>query len=214
MIISKFRRVFFYIFLFKSHKVDTVAKTEIISWESFQDKEIWLLFKKGNRDVFAYIYHKHIHDLYNYGMKIRAEATVVEDCIQELFVELWEQRINLSITNNIKLYLYKALRIKLYRLHRRQISREKRDFDYCHSEEIQIIKPYEDLLIDEQVSAEKKTKLHKALGNLPPRQKEALTLLYFEKYSYEQAADIMAMNLRSVYTLAWKALSALRKAIK
>ncbi len=53
--------------------------------------------------------------------------------------------------------------------------------------------------------------LHKALAELPPRQKEILHLLYSEELSYENIAELMAINVASVYTLAWKALAALKR---
>ena len=46
---------------------------------------------------------------------------------------------------------------------------------------------------------------------IPARQREVIHLLFFEGQSYEEIADIMGIHVQSVYTLAWKALTALKK---
>ncbi|CAN5570536.1 sigma-70 family RNA polymerase sigma factor [soil metagenome] len=178
---------------------------------SIDEKDIWLNFINGDRKSFADLYDAHIVHLYNYGMKIEPNSEFIEDCIQELFVELWEQRKNLSFTDNVKYYLLKALRFKIYRQLNSAIKR-KRNFSKNYKPfHIDIDLPYEDLLINEQINAEKKIKLHKALKKLSARQREVLNLIFFEKYTYENISVLMSMSIRSVYTLAWKALSSLKK---
>lgn len=178
-----------------------------------KDCEIWSAFLKGDRAAFAHIYRNNIKKLYNYGMKISENSGLVEEAIQDLFVELWEGRERLSNTDNINFYLIKALRYKIIRL----AEKEKRRSMQLHSLESSYIQekemPFEENLIQEQLSEERKVKLFAALEKLPARQKEVLHLLFFEKYSYEEVSKIMDMNLRSVYTLAWKAISSLKKII-
>ncbi|MFD2933788.1 sigma factor [Spirosoma flavum] len=38
------------------------------------------------------------------------DEAVVEDCIQELFLQLWQNRSNINETDSVKHYLLKALR--------------------------------------------------------------------------------------------------------
>jgi len=56
-------------------------------------------------------------------------------------------------------------------------------------------------------------KLSTAMDKLPIRQKEVITCLFFEKFTYEDTSKVMELNLRSVYTLAWKAISSLKKSL-
>jgi len=45
------------------------------------------------------------------------------------------------------------------------------------------------------------------------RQKQVIHLLFFEQIAYEEVSKLMGINLRSVYTLAWKAIANLKKHI-
>jgi DNA-directed RNA polymerase specialized sigma24 family protein len=51
------------------------------------------------------------------------------------------------------------------------------------------------------------------MDKLPIRQKDVITCLFFEKFTYEDTSKVMELNLRSVYTLAWKAISSLKKSL-
>ncbi len=56
-------------------------------------------------------------------------------------------------------------------------------------------------------------KLSEAIGKLPVRQKETLYHIYYENLTYEQAASIMNVNVKTVYNLAWRGVETLRKSL-
>jgi RNA polymerase sigma factor (sigma-70 family) len=178
-------------------------------WQSIPDEGIWKAFKRGEKEALEHIYRRHINDLYNYGMKIKGHDCLVKDCIQELFVELWKSRNQISFTDNIKFYLLKALKLKInHRLKKESI------YLYNHLKEstsVEVALSYESLLIQSQFQEEQIYKLNEVINRLPERQREIIHLLFFEGLSYEQVSEIMAINVRSVYTLAWKSLATLRR---
>ena len=65
------------------------TKSECKPWEAVPDAEIWDSFKSGSSEALEHIYRTYAKDLFNFGMKIKANSSLVEDAIQELFVELW-----------------------------------------------------------------------------------------------------------------------------
>ncbi|MEK6479336.1 sigma-70 family RNA polymerase sigma factor [Catalinimonas sp. 4WD22] len=180
-------------------------------WWSTDDELIWEAFNNGDKEALEYIYRHFINDLYHYGMKIKGHPYLVKDCIQELFVDLWKSRAQLSSTNNIKFYLLKALKFKINH-------RLKKEFTYHFHDlgealTVEMVLPHESLLIQNQLQEEQQVKLKQAIKKLPDRQKEIIHLLFYEGLCYEKVSEIMAINVRSVYTLAWKALSSLRKTL-
>lgn len=189
-----------------SHSADTPFGAFI----HLSDKDLWATFLKGDKPAFAFIYEKFADALFSYGMKIKPNRSLVKDCIHDLFVDLWNYRASLSATDNIKFYLFRSLRRKI----RYCIDRERTLYDEYplhEHEELDVSLPFEHSLILKQNEEEKKRKIAKVLSRLPARQQEVLKLIFFDQFSYEEVSEIMAINVRSVYTLAWKALSALRK---
>ena len=74
------------------------------------DAIVWDTFRSGNRKAFDYIFHRHIRLLYTYGSRISVDQGLVEDCIQDLFIDLWNKRESLGNTDNVKFYLLTSLR--------------------------------------------------------------------------------------------------------
>lgn len=173
------------------------------------DKGLWDAFRQGSKFAFEQIYRTNIQELYSYGMKIHHNSSLVKDVIQTLFVELWQSRTNLSATSNIKYYLFKAIRIKIYRVLKSESHHRQKEKKNNFSDKIEA--SYESQLIEAEFQQECRRKLYKALKELPHRQKEVIHLLFTEELSYEQIAELMAINVASVYTLAWKALSSLKQ---
>jgi RNA polymerase sigma-70 factor (ECF subfamily) len=51
------------------------------------DPELWNAFRQGDEQAFAQIYRNYVKVLYRYGLKITPDTSLIEDCIQDLFVE-------------------------------------------------------------------------------------------------------------------------------
>lgn len=175
-----------------------------------EDTDLWNAFRSGDREAFELMYEIHVDALYSYGFSFTRDDYLVKECIQDLFVDIWIKRANLGETNNIRFYLFRSLRRKLsknVRIRERWMSDpDSKKIDYILSG--QALKKFFDPVNKE----EPEKRLHLELDELPPRQREALYHLYFEKFSYEETASIMHVNIKTVYNLAWRAIEQLRKA--
>jgi RNA polymerase sigma factor (sigma-70 family) len=175
-------------------------------------EELWLGLKSGDKQAFEQLYRKYIKVLFKLGVSITGDADFVQDCIQELFIDLWKYRENIKPTDNVKLYLFRSLSNK--------INKEKKKALKWNERQLQAVagNPYrlesvETTIVNVQREEVLQKKLANSLKELPIRQSEVIQYLFFENLSYEESAKLMGINLRSVYTLAWKALSALKKSI-
>ncbi|HLU90620.1 MAG TPA: sigma-70 family RNA polymerase sigma factor [Cyclobacteriaceae bacterium] len=174
-----------------------------------EEEEVWREFKKGSKLAYSRIYRRYVNVLYNYGFKFIRDKSLVEDCIQDLFVELWESKARLSDTCSIKFYLMKALRIKIFRALKKQGPSGK--IDPLLSYDFHITSSYEDELVRLQLHQEQNEKIKHAFSKLPVRQKEAVFLRYFDSLSFEEVAGVMAINPQSVHNLIHKAIKTLRE---
>jgi len=180
------------------------------NFNSFPDFELWDLFRSGNRKAFEHIYHREVQELYNYGTSICSSRDLIKDTIQDLFLEIWHRKEYLSQTNNIRFYLLKALKFKLIHNLKKAY---KEDNYQSNPAEPEYEFSTEQIMIESQIRKEKVQQLLSSYSKLPDRQKEVLNLLYFENHSYDEISELMNINVSSVYTLAWKAISALKNSL-
>ncbi|MPR32501.1 RNA polymerase sigma factor [Salmonirosea aquatica] len=174
------------------------------------NSDLWDAFRRGDRDALDRIYQEQIRSLYGYGFKLVKDKDLVEDCIQDIFVELWEKRERLGPTDCIRFYLFKVLRRTLYR-RKSQEQRQPRhlfSLENAWSEE-----SFEFRLILEQTTSRVNRSLQKALDLLSSRQREVIFLRFYDELSFEEIAETMEIDVKSVYKLTYKALDSLKKKI-
>lgn len=180
------------------------------SRDDAHDAVLWEQIKSGDRSGMEGLYIKYTQQLFKLGMSIKNDRSFIKDCIHEVFISVWGYRNSLKDTDNVKLYLFKCLSNKIHK----EINKDKRRYsqesidEYEASNAVNI--PVADIYPN-QIDEKKRLVLIRALEKLSARQKEVIQLLFFENQTYEEVSEIMGINVQSVYTLAWKAISNLRK---
>lgn len=181
-------------------------------WHNKETEELlWSKLIAGDRKGLEGIYLRFSKVLFKYGLVIVPNQTFIQDCIQEIFIDLWNYHKGLKHTQNIKAYLFKTLSNKIFK----ELKKEKKEF-VLFDESIKssaYMASIESEIIDVQRNEDLKKKIATAINSLPARQKEILLYLFFENLSYQDVSDIMGINLKSAYTLAWKAISNIKKAL-
>jgi len=175
---------------------------------------LWRKFKNGDRDAFAQLYQRHIIPLIAYGGKLCPDHDQLKDQIQELFVELWHSRQNLSDTDSVRFYLLKALRYKLIRVEK---DRHNRLFvEEVEEDNPNILPeaPVEAMIIEKEMYESYRAQLKDALRHLTSRQQEIIQLRFYQGLTHVQIAGLMDMNYQSVSNLLHKALARLKDQMK
>ncbi|KAA0991229.1 RNA polymerase sigma factor [Dyadobacter aurulentus] len=153
----------------------------------------WQQFCAGDRNAFAEITELNYISLYHYGTRFTADRDMIKDCLQDLFLAVWEKRESLTGIAAIRPYLFQSLRNNLVRRSRRQSVFS----EISGYEPFDEISPESDWIINEtdQLTS---TRLRQAIESLPKRQKEALYLKYYENLSYEEIAVVMGLQRQAV----------------
>ena len=60
---------------------------------------LWNNFRSGNKEAFAQLYELFAADLYRYGYNLVRNKQLVEDCLHELFLHLYNQHLLRQKTN-------------------------------------------------------------------------------------------------------------------
>ena len=182
----------------------TKAKNQV----DLTDKEVWELFRSGSNSAFEFIYKEYFDKLYNYGCQFTQDHSLVEDTIQELFLELNRRKEYLSATDKILPYLYGAFRRKIVRNRNNQNRFEKLDVGDTFPLEVSI----EAMKIMEEEADSKKEKLANAITKLQEKDREMIFLFYYENLSYDEIREIHNFeNIKSARNRLYKALIALRR---
>jgi RNA polymerase sigma factor (sigma-70 family) len=173
------------------------------------DSLLWSELKAGDEKAFSILFEKYYALLVRYGNSFSPHYEKVQDCVQDVFVDVWLYKNSLNDSANVKAYLLSSVRKRIARLRERDrifnktTSMDGIEFLFDFSIEHQLI-------IDES-TADKVAELNKLINLLPSRQKEALYLRYHQGIGVEEIAEILKVNYQSANNLLYRALLNLRR---
>ena len=170
--------------------------------------DVWGRFVSGEHSCFEEIFRKYYRTMYAYGLKMCHRPNLVEDCIQDLFQNIWERRFDLDHIYSARVYLFVSLRRKI--LNRLRL----RNRDQVHNDDILQKQRFtfgiEEIIIRDESEKQQKEALHSALNRLSKRQREVIYLYFYNGMSYREIEHILSINRQSVYNLVHRAIVSLR----
>ncbi len=176
-----------------------------------QHTALWNQFRNGDRQAYARIYELFAADLYRYGFNLVRDKQLVEDSLHELFLHLHHHKGTIGSTDNIRFYLFRALRNNMLR----SLQKAKKynlGEDLFENSEF-AVQSFETEVIEEQTLNLQKKMVMSELDKLPKRQKEIIYLVYLKGLTYQEAAEVMEISIKSVYNTVNVALGSLRNYI-
>lgn len=175
--------------------------------EFHSDETIWYFFKKGEANGFSLLFKKYYPQLHVYGLKLSNNQELTEDCLQNFFIQLFEDREKQNSINNLKAYLFVSFK-------RRLIKQLQKNQNNVPISEAQLFKSNftfsaEEISIHQEIQFLCTTTLTNLINQLSPRQKEVVYLKYYSNMSSSDIAEVMDMNYQSVLNVLQKALTKL-----
>lgn len=160
----------------------------------------------GDIDAYAGLYKEYYKRFYNYGRKFTTNIHLIEDSIQEVFLDLWNRREKLSHVDSPNYYLYSSFRyvlIKKIRQHDKMVFSESAEEAFEFSSE--------HVIVSNELNEELQIKLQKAIKTLTGRQLEAIFLMYYEGLSYKEVAAILNISVKATYKIMARSILALKE---
>ena len=170
----------------------------------------WLQrLQQNDEQALAAIMKKYYTALYNYGARFTSDDALIKDCIQEVFISLWQRRENAASILSPRYYLLRAVKNKVLKsLHQHTI--KTGSFEpgeaYDFLQELSV----ETLIIDKQLSEEQSMVLRKTMSQLSKRQHELIYLKFYQHLDHAQIAGLMNLSRQSVYNLLHETIQKLR----
>lgn len=173
---------------------------------------LWKRYLSGEGDALESILRNHYNLLVQYGKKFTDDTDLVKDCIQALFLSLWQNRVTIHETSSVPNYLLKSLRNRL----QRELSKNKNvisiddkfmEFKQNYRSELS---PEAKLILEEQTYLlAEKVKL--GIESLSRRQQEIIYLRFYLNATSEEISEIMGISRQSVYNLLNESIGNLKK---
>ncbi len=161
----------------------------------------------GDEAAFDSLYREFHPALCAFANSIVRNRTAAEDVVQDVFVNLWTKRGELSTPTTPRAYLYSAVRNRSLN-HLRSISTGDAwaESEKAEAASTQAVDSAQTILEQRDV----KDQIEHALRRLSPRALVAAKLRWYEQMSYAEIAEAMGISEKSVENQLSRALKALR----
>lgn len=183
-------------------------KTTIIQPE----KVIWHLFIGGDLNAFSTLFREYYPLLHNYGYKISANLDLTEDCLQDFFIYLFENRKKLGEVHNIKAYVFVAFRRAIFK----SLKRERRFTDLEGA--LETLSKFEfspeEIAMEQELVSARSEVLVQVLNGLSKREREVVYLKYYSDLKTKEISEVMGISYQSVLNTLQKAFSKLRDSVE
>ncbi len=173
-----------------------------------ESKIKWRQFISGDNDSYCWLYTKYVQILYQYGFRFTSNPEIIKDCIQEVFTLLYKNREHLIIPDNIKVYLFVAIKNCILRVLYKESVYERNTVEQIPF----LLEPtVEDQFIDNEQYSNQQKRIKEILSILTPRQKEIIYYRFIQEMSMEEICLLMDMNYQSAQNLIQRSLKKIRQ---
>lgn len=178
----------------------------IKSFTRYTDQELLRLIRQRDEHAFTALYERYYLALCKKAFQRVPSRPLVEEMVQDVFVNLWVKAAGLDAAGNVKAYLYATLRNKVLHQMRMEYTRA-----LCLEKIIAEAKGERQATGLQAIYArETEEYFAKTIDSLPPQCRMAFMLSRFEELSYKEIAARMRVSVNTVEKHVGKALRILR----
>lgn len=164
----------------------------------------------GDERAFEQIFRAYATSLCDFAYSYVRSHEIAEEIVQDLFCWIWEQRFTLEMPHGMRPWLFTAVR------NRSLNALRDRRTEFSVHERVSLDAPSRPTapLPDADLSAnDLSDAAARAVATLPPRCREAFTLIRQQHLSYADAAHVMGLSSKTVEVHMTRAMAILRAAL-
>jgi RNA polymerase sigma factor (sigma-70 family) len=158
---------------------------------------LWKKMKAGDQQSFSVIFRFYYPKLYVYGLKLIPFQDLVRDQIQELFINIWQNREGLGDISNLKAYLLTSLRRRLFHSRLKRNDTESIE-NFSEKDQQSWFFETAEFFDSDLISSGVREQLIKNLNSLPANQREIIFLRFSNQLTYKEIADIVQIREQSI----------------
>lgn len=157
---------------------------------------------------FDQLYDRYVQILFSYGLQFTSDRELVKDCIQDVFVKIYETGTQLHHVDNMGAYLRIALKNKIINSQKKQ----KIHSNYINTIGFSDIDEFTaeqelECLEEEQHN---RNRIEMMMKILTPQQKKVVHYRYIEDLSLEEISIMLNINYQSAQNILQRAIKKIK----
>lgn len=169
------------------------------------DADLIVLMKKGNNQAYAAIYDRYKNVMYRHAYRKTGDREEAQDVLQDVFLNLWNKRDQVSEEENVSGYLYTAIRNRILNLFSHKKVRTRYEASLLHFTQTGSVVT-DHLIREKQFSA----LIEEEIAALPPKMREIFLLSRSKHLKNKEIAAHLDVSEHTVATQIKRALKILR----
>lgn len=172
-----------------------------------EDTSLLSAIKHGDERAFDMLFRKYYSMLCAYGHKF-VELEEAEECVQDAFLWLWENREVMVVQSSLSSYLFAIVHHRaLNRINQKEVKSRVENY-FC--EEMQSLIEDTNFYHIEELTL----RIQEAVAALPESYREAFVMHRFKDMTYKEIADLLGVSPKTVDYRIQQALKQLRVDLK
>lgn len=155
-----------------------------------------------NMDVFQQLYIDHSEDLFLLAYRWLKDESIAKDIVHNLFMHLWEKRDTITITGNVRHYLFRAVTNRSINELKRQSRHVSEDLLQWQADPDSLYETIDIILLQKEMI--------QLVKGLPPRCQEIFLLSRVHGLEPAEIGEKLGITLNTVYFQLSVALKYLR----
>jgi len=163
----------------------------------------------GNQIALKVLYDKYAQMVYQFAFHILKDEHVVEEIVQDTFLQLWESREKINTESNIRTFIYVISRNKCFNK-LKQLQRYHNIFEPLQ------IESFHDHIFEQDPLAEKEVNeaLEQLVQKLPAKQQLVFRMSRFEGLSHQEIAQQLSISTNTVKNHLVSSLKFIKEELK
>jgi RNA polymerase sigma factor (sigma-70 family) len=163
--------------------------------------------KLGDLEAFNMIYEQYWSVLINESYKRLHNMALCEEVVQDVFIDLWQQRAVREI-QNLEAYLRTCMKFKVF-----EIYRKNRRTKSMLEENLSLMQEHEISDYDQYAEKDLKSLIQEWIAHLPQKRKEIFKMRYLDELSTKEISEMTESSQNTVQNHLGISIAKLRKLI-
>lgn len=161
--------------------------------------------KQDDKSAFESLFRLFYRDLCKFCIKYVRDEIVAEEVVQEVFINIWDRRLQIDINTSVKAYLFTAVKNRSFNYLKLQLPKEQSKVELEHVALMEV-----DNSDGELVKKELYRQVNMAIDRLPNKCKVIFNLSKNSGMTYKEIAEELDISVKTVENQVGHALRKLR----